>query len=1099
METDLAARIARLKADFRISFAESAEDFMELHRLRYDVFCSQRRILTGENGTEGDPYDATSRHILLRRSDGEMVGTVRLVLPVPGRLGRSFPLQRVCNPELLSGIPLATTGEISRFCLSRDRRDSAEHADTVLRLGLMKGIVRASTEAKLTHWCAAMEKGLLRLLHLAAIWFEPVGPPIEYFGTRQPAVANIADVLKRGKLERRPIWNYVTDGDFNLPLTAVEPRLPGEHSLSVTNHLAGVEALRQQTVLAKFGEFALRSDDLDEILAEACRLVGEALDTDRAKVVELQKDEHTLLVRASVGWKPHVVTEMSIQATNDSLEGLALRIGEPVISPDILLETRFTYPQFLLDDGVRAVANVVVIGDRGRPAFGMLQIESRQPRQFNDGDTQFLRSYANLIATAVDRLRVIEEMRHGQQRLRLALEAGGLGSWEIDLTNGSMTGTPRTTQIFGFTDPQLVWNYDRLLSHVSPEYRQHVVNTFHESVKARTKWHFECPIQREDDGEVRWIEWNGRLAGGPRDAPPTELLGIVADITVRKAAEEALNTVVAGRTRDLLDACRVRDQAEQASSAKSRFLTSMSHELRTPLTGILGYAELLRLEGGLNDTQSARVDAMVGAGTHLLQVINSVLDLSGIEAGRVELHRVDFGLSDVARECLDLMRPAANAKGLSLSSAVEPDVPESVTSDPMRLRQVLLNLLGNAVKFTPHGSVALQLKRVANGAGLRFEVKDTGPGISAGQRKRLFHDFERFDTNTAGAEGAGLGLALSARLATLMGGRIGYEDHDGGGSVFWLELPILAANVVEIVRAKVSVPGSLPEAARPKALRILVVDDSAMNRDITGSFLRAAGHEVVLASGGKEAVELATTTSFDIILMDVRMPDVDGLEATRHIRAITGRHGRVPILALSALVFAQQVEECREAGMDGHLAKPFTPEALLHAVHEAAANVVRPEETHEQIRGATSEPVIRVALPSAITIPEFGSDLLILNPAMFERTAAFLEPQTVASHLRTLAERSEDLLSAIGAKGVAPVGSDALAAASHTLAGSAGMFGFERLAAIAGRFEYASKSDAKQLPVLVGNLTAAIRASVQEMRHRAPITAAQPQRDPSPA
>jgi N-acyl amino acid synthase of PEP-CTERM/exosortase system len=231
METDLAARILKLNVDFRISIAESPDDFAELHRLRYDVFCSQRKILTGQNGTESDLYDATSSHVLLRRADGELIGTVRLVLPTRGSLDQSFPMQRVSDPVLLSGIPLATTGEISRFCLSRDRRDSAEHADTVLRLGLMKGIARASTEARLTHWCAVMEKGLLRLLHLAAIRFEPVGPPIEYFGTRQPAVANIADVLRRGKLEQRPIWNYVTDNDLSLPVTVVEPRLPGEHSI----------------------------------------------------------------------------------------------------------------------------------------------------------------------------------------------------------------------------------------------------------------------------------------------------------------------------------------------------------------------------------------------------------------------------------------------------------------------------------------------------------------------------------------------------------------------------------------------------------------------------------------------------------------------------------------------------------------------------------------------------------------------------------------------------------------------------------------------------------------------------------------------------
>ena len=187
--------------------------------------------------------------------------------------------------------------------------------------------------------------------------------------------------------------------------------------------------LRQQTVLAKFGELALRSDDLDEILTEACRLVGEALGTDLAKIVELQEDGHTLLVRAGVGWDPGVVGKVTIQAEDDTSEGLALKTGEPMISPDIAKEIPFRYPPFLTENGVKAVTNVVIIGGQSRPPFGILQIDSREPRQFTDEDTIFLRSYANLVAAAVDRLRANGDARDGEERLRLALESGEMGSW----------------------------------------------------------------------------------------------------------------------------------------------------------------------------------------------------------------------------------------------------------------------------------------------------------------------------------------------------------------------------------------------------------------------------------------------------------------------------------------------------------------------------------------------------------------------------------------------------------------------------------------------------------------------------------------------
>ena len=228
-----------------------------------------------------------------------------------------------------------------------------------------------------------------------------------------------------------------------------------------------LEVLRMQTVLAQFGELALRSNDLDEILTEACRLVGDALGTDLAKVMELQTDGETLLVRAGVGWKPGIVGKMIIQAKDDTSEGYALKTGQPMVSPNIDKETRFKYPPFLTDHGVKAVANVLIIGIQGKSPFGILQIDSRQPRGFDDKDTSFLRSYANLLAAAVDRLRTMEEAREGQERLRLALDASELGSWELDLASGVMTCSPRYNMIFGYADPRPAWTLDILLRALS--------------------------------------------------------------------------------------------------------------------------------------------------------------------------------------------------------------------------------------------------------------------------------------------------------------------------------------------------------------------------------------------------------------------------------------------------------------------------------------------------------------------------------------------------------------------------------------------------------------------------------------------------------
>ena len=283
-----------------------------------------------------------------------------------------------------------------------------------------------------------------------------------------------------------------------------------------------------------------------------------------------------------------------------------------------------------------------------------------------------------------------------------------------------------------------------------------------------------------------------KLVIGEVNLPRTRLFtAFVQDQTepVKREQElRAANTELERLARNLATA---RDVADRANWAKSRFLAGMSHELRTPLNGILGYAELLRMEGGLNATQSERVAAMLGAGKHLLQMITRVLDLSEIEAEHVELQAVELDVLTVAIACLDLVRPQADAKRLALSISVARNARHAVVTDPTRLRQVLLNLLGNAVKFTSKGSVELRLRHVTDAFVLRIEVADTGPGILASERRRLFRDFERLDNvATRTVEGAGLGLALSARLAALLGGCLGHHDNPGGGSVFWLELPL---------------------------------------------------------------------------------------------------------------------------------------------------------------------------------------------------------------------------------------------------------------------------------------------------------------------
>jgi signal transduction histidine kinase/CheY-like chemotaxis protein/HPt (histidine-containing phosphotransfer) domain-containing protein len=525
-----------------------------------------------------------------------------------------------------------------------------------------------------------------------------------------------------------------------------------------------------------------------------------------------------------------------------------------------------------------------------------------------------------------------------------------------------------------------------------------------------------------------------------------------------------------------------RESSDRANQAKSRFLAAISHELRTPLNGILGYAQLLQIDGGLNPVQSSRIEAMLGAGRHLLDMIGHVLTISEIEASSVDKRLSALRLEDIASNCLAQVRPMAEAKGLSLRLSAGPDAPNRVMIDAPRLRQILLNLLANAVKYTPAGRVELRLLPAGPG-GLRIEVADTGPGIPAAKRHLLFHDFERLGMEAKTADGTGLGLAISVRLANLMGGRMGHADNPGGGSIFWLEVPdvVLApdalasdARAPDLFAPGLNAedePGSMSAGTRQSLgplprLRILVVDDVDMNLDIARGFLQASGHEVVCASGGLEAVRLAASEHFDLMLMDVCMPEMDGIESTRRIRALPGARGRIPIVALTAQAFAEQVEECRIAGMNWHLAKPFTQSTLLDVI--ARANAV----------GSAQTPIFKApAWP--------GADLPLFNARTFDHIGLFLDAEKLAKHAHTLLARCIAYRDRLMQPDALLHGEAELVSSAHALAGSALMLGYDRAGHTARLFENALRADLAEAAPLSQHLIAVLNDTIGVMQANA--------------
>lgn len=415
------------------------------------------------------------------------------------------------------------------------------------------------------------------------------------------------------------------------------------------------------------------------------------------------------------------------------------------------------------------------------------------------------------------------------------------------------------------------------------------------------------------DGSTIWLEATPRPV---RDATGAviEFHDHVRDITERKALEYQL--------------IAAKDVAEAGARAKSEFLANMSHELRTPLTSVIGFSGLLKASRNLPEAERKYADRIATGSEALLSVINDILDYSKLEADAVDLELQPFDPRAMAEGAAAMVESQCQIKGLKLETAIDADLPGALMGDEGRLRQVTLNFLANAVKFTDSGTVRLAV--TAAFGRLRVAVTDSGIGIAPDKIDALFDRFTQADASTTRVYGGtGLGLAISRRLIEIMGGEIGADSIPGTGSTFWFEVPIQSA--VAGMEAGVGVDLILDQG-----LKILMVDDTAQNRELVTAILGALGLPLETACNGVEAVEAARTGGYDLILMDVQMAVMDGLDATRAIRAMEGEVGRTPIIALTANVQPEHVARCLEAGMDGHVGKPIQVTELLTAIATAA-------------------------------------------------------------------------------------------------------------------------------------------------------------------
>ena len=550
------------------------------------------------------------------------------------------------------------------------------------------------------------------------------------------------------------------------------------------------------------------------------------------------------------------------------------------------------------------------------------------------------------IGTTMQRLRAETALRETEARYRQLVEASTDVVWRIDTTGRFTFLNNASEQVFGWKPEQLV---GRPFSTIAdPDSAERDRAAIAHLLSGEELAGYETVSKQATGGRVHL-----KISGRPvRDESGSVVgaQGIAHDIGLEVSTREALRVA--------------RVTAEQADAAKSAFLANMSHEIRTPMTGILGTADLV-LDGELSDDQRRSVELIVASGETLLTIINDILDLSKIEAGQLELEDTALDLHQVMQETVSLMSHGARAKNIDVILEIRNDVPRFVRGDPTRLRQILNNLVSNAIKFTSAGSVTVSVASLGHdgdGRRMRFGVRDTGIGIAADALERIFEPFRQGDVSTTrNYGGTGLGLSISRRLVDMMGGVLAVESTAGQGSDFHFTLTLAATG--ESTERRATRPSPTPIR---QALRILIAEDNPVNQEVAGTMLRRRGHHVDVVGNGREAVEAVGRERYDVVLMDLQMPILDGLQATTEIRALASG-GSVPIIALTANAASGEEERCIAAGMTDYVAKPFRAVDLIAAVERASAVSREP---------ASASPVaIPVGVPGGVDVDSLRAEL----------------------------------------------------------------------------------------------------------------------------